>query len=111
MKKIQTKSRKQTNSEEPEIIENSTTAENVLAWKELLSSKEARDFVATVFERSTVLFGQTHSSNIIQTLTNLSFMVGAFACIGALAYFKLVPEGTIGALAGIVIGYFFKKNG
>ena len=95
---------------EPEIIENSTTAENILAWKELLSSKEAKEFIAIVAEKSATLFGQTHSARIIQTLANLSFMLGAFACIGALGYFQLVPEGTIGALAGIVIGYFFKKN-
>jgi len=101
----------QNNPEETEVIEDSTTAENILAWKELLSSKEAKEFVASVFEKSTTLFGQTHSARIIQTLSNLALMVAAFACVGTLAYFKLVPEGTTGALVGMIVGFFFRKNG
>ncbi len=101
----------ETPENEEEVIEDSTTAENILAWKELLSSKEAKDFVASVLDKSTELFGQTRSSKIIQILANLAYMVVAFGAVGALAYFKLVPEGTTGALVGIIIGYFFKKNG
>jgi len=97
--------------DDDEIIEDSTTAENILAWKELLSSKEAKDFVNTVLDKSTALFGQTPSAKVIQTVANITLMVVAFGCVGALGYFKLVPEGTIGVLAGIIIGYFFKKNG
>lgn len=99
------------NQEEPEIIEDSTTAENILAWKELLGSKEAKEFVASSLEKATELFGQTRSAKIIQTVSNIAYMLVAFGCVGALAYFKLVPEGTTGALVGIIIGYFFKKNG
>jgi hypothetical protein len=97
--------------EDTEIIEDSTTAENIRAWKELLSSSEAREFVKSVLEKSTGLFGQTPSVKIVQTISNLVLMLAAFGCVGAMAYLKLVPDGTSGALAGIIIGYFFRKNG
>ena len=58
-----------------EIIEDSTTAENILAWKELLSSKEAKDFVNTVLDKSTVLFGQTPSAKAIQTAANIALLI------------------------------------
>lgn len=95
-----------------EIVEdNSTTAENILAWKELLSSKEARDFVDSVLSKSTILLGQTPGARALQTILSIFFMIVAFGCVGALAYLKLVPEGTTGVLAGIIIGFFFKRNG
>ncbi len=96
--------------EEDEIISDSTTAENLTAWKELLSSPEAKDFVSLFMEKATVLFGQTTSSKIINTTTNIFLLVVAFACIGSLSYLKLIPEGTTGVLSGIIIGYFFKKG-
>lgn len=92
------------------IEENSTTAENITAWKELLSSPEAKEFVNSVLEKAAVLFGQTHGSKIIKTITNIALMMVAFGCIGYLAEHKLVSEGTTGVLAGIIIGYFFKKE-
>jgi len=100
-------------TEEPkeEIIEDSTTAENILAWKELLSSKEAKEFVDSLLRRSTQLFGQTYSAKIVNLCASVVLMLVAFVSIGALAYFKLIPEATTGVLAGIVIGYFFKRGG
>ena len=93
-----------------EITSDSTTAENLKAWKELLSSTEAKDFVASIMEKATVLFGQTSNAKILAVATNITLMLTAFFCVGTLAYYKLVPEGTTGVLAGIIIGYFFKKN-
>lgn len=100
-------------SEEPEdeLIEDSTTAENILAWKELLSSKEAKEFIDALLQRSTQLFGQTHSAKIINLCASVVLMIVAFISIGTLAYLKLIPDATTGVLAGIVIGYFFKRGG
>lgn len=93
-----------------ELVNDSTTAENIKAWKELMSSNEAKEFMASFMEKAIILFGQTPGSKIVNTITNVSLMVVAFICVGTLAYYKLVPEGTTGVLAGIIIGYFFKKN-
>lgn len=92
------------------IVEDSTTAENIQAWKELLSSSEAKEFAESFLDKCTVLFGQTPSQKWVALVSQLSFMVVAFLAIGALAYTKLIPEGTTGVLAGIIIGYFFKRN-
>ncbi len=81
----------------------STIAENILALKDFFSSEEMKIFVNGIIET----YKKSSRSNI---LMNISFMVAAFACIGVLAYCELVPEGTTGVLAGIIIGYFFKKN-
>lgn len=96
--------------EDKEVVKDLTTAENLMAWKTLLSSTEAKDFVLSVMEGATVLFGQTASSKLINAITNLVLLVTAFICVGVLAYLKLVPDGTTGVLAGIIIGYFFKKS-
>lgn len=93
-----------------EVIEDSTTAENIHAWRELLSSREAKDFIDTLLDKSTVLLGQNPTARITQTVLGMLFMMIAFGCVGALGYLKLVPEGTTGVLAGIIIGYFFKRH-
>jgi len=92
------------------IKQESTYADNILAWKELLGSNESKDFCTSLLESAAELFGQTKSAKIIQTISNIAFMVSAFVCVGLLSYYKLVPEGTTGVLSGIIIGYFFKKN-
>lgn len=94
-----------------EIIEDSTTAENILAWKELLSSKEAKEFIDVLLDRSAQLFGQTHSAKVVNLCASVVLMLVAFVSIGVFAYLKLIPEATTGVLAGIVIGYFFKRGG
>ncbi len=100
------------NENEDDVIEeDSTTAENIHAWRELLSSEEAKNFVDSFMEKAAVIFGRTKSAMVIQTITNIALMITAFFCVGVLAYLKLVPEGTTGVLSGIIIGYFFKKNG
>ncbi len=81
----------------------STVAENILALKEFFSSEEIKIFVNGI-----MLVHKEYSWK--NTIINMVFMIAAFACIGLLAYFKLVAEGTTGVLAGIIIGYFFKKN-
>jgi hypothetical protein len=88
----------------------STQAENILAWKEILSSSESKDFCASILKGSAELFGQTKDAKIIQTLSNIILMVVAFVCVGFLSFYELVPKGTTGVLSGIIIGYFFKKN-
>ena len=89
---------------------NSTTAENLKEWKELLSSLEAKEFVNSILERLAIMFGKTSGAVTLNIIGNLLLMITAFGCVGLLAYFKLVPDGTTGVLAGIIIGYFFKKN-
>ena len=97
--------------EKKEIITSeSTKAENLRAWKELLSSEEAKGFVSEVLEKSGILFGQTPKAKLINTFTNIALMVAAFVCVGVLGIYELAPEGTVGILAGIIIGYFFKKS-
>lgn len=93
-----------------EITEDSTTAENIRAWKELLSSKESKEFVDSVLQRATVLFGQTQSAKLTNLVTSAALMLVAFGSIGTFAYLKLIPDSTTGVLAGIVIGYFFKRR-
>ena len=93
-----------------EVVEDSTTAENIHAWRELISSKEAKEFVTTAIKELAVLFGQTAEMKRLNVYTNILVMSVAFACIGLLGYHKLISEGTTGALAGMIVGYFFKKN-
>lgn len=97
-------------SKDIEIHNTSTKAENLRAWKELMSSNEAKEFISIVLEKSTVLFGQTSTARFTNTISNILLMVIAFLCVGALGFLGLVPEGTTGVLAGIIIGYFFKRN-
>jgi hypothetical protein len=93
-----------------EVIEDSTTAENIHAWKELMSSPEAKNFVSATIKELTVLFGQTPGSKILNLTSTLLLMIVSFSCIGLLGYYDLVTDGTTGALAGMIIGYFFKKG-
>jgi hypothetical protein len=88
----------------------STYAENVRAWKELMSSAEARQFVETFFEKASALFGQTGKSIGAKTISSMSLMVTAFFCVGFFSWQGWVNEGTTGVLSGIIIGYFFKKQ-
>jgi hypothetical protein len=96
--------------ETPIVERQSTKAEEILAWKELLSSSEAKEFTAQALEGAAKFFGQTKSAKALQASINILMMLTAFVCIGALALKDLVPPGTTGVLAGIIIGYFFKKN-
>lgn len=91
-------------------IEDSTTAENIRAWKELLSSSEAKEFVASTMKELAILSGQTTGSKVLNLTGTLLTMTVAFICIGLLGYYDLVTDGTTGALAGMIIGYFFKKS-
>lgn len=93
-----------------EIPRTSTTAENLEALKSLLSCNEAKESVAEFITKATTLFGQTKEQKIYQTLSHIFLMVSAFICIGILGYLELLSDGTIGVLAGIIIGYFFKKE-
>ncbi len=88
----------------------STQAENILAWKEILSSSESKDFCASILKGSAEFLEQTKSVKTTQIFLNITLMLAAFLCIGLLSFYKLVPEGTTGVLSGIIIGYFFKKN-
>ena len=63
-----------------------------------------------MLEKGAILFGQTKWQKIISTLADLAMMSVAFLCIGLLGWFHLVSDGTTGALAGMIVGYFFKKN-
>ncbi|MFP1681581.1 hypothetical protein ACLD0W_03665 [Alloalcanivorax sp. C16-1] len=99
-----------TDEPEEDVVEDSTTADNILAWKELLSSKEAKEFIDALLQRSAQLFGQTHTAKIINLCASVLLMIVAFISIGGLAYLNLIPDATTGVLSGIVIGYFFKRG-
>ncbi len=86
------------------------TVEIIYAVKELLSSKEAKESVDSWLEKTAKLFGQTAGSKLLVTFSSIAMMSIAFLCIGALGWFHLVSDGTTGALAGMIVGYFFKKN-
>lgn len=103
-------SKKVLQQDDDEVLEDSTTAENILAYKELLSSKEAKEFVSVLMEKSVILFGQTHGAKILNFTASFLLMISAFFAIGLLAWLKLIPESTTGVLAGIIIGYFFKEK-
>ncbi len=89
--------------EEAEKENKSTMAENILALKDFFAEKEVKASLIGIVET----YKKSSQSN---ALINIFFMIAAFVCIGALAYCELMPKGTTGVLAGIIIGYFFKKN-
>lgn len=78
--------------------------------KALLSSKEVKDSVISILAISADLYGHSPKAKKTQAMLNILLMVFAFGCVGTLAFLRLVPDGTTGVLAGIIIGYFFKKN-
>lgn len=79
------------------------TKDNIIELIKTATSEEVKIFFTGIMDASK----KSSRSNI---RINIAFMVLAFACIGMLAYLKLMPEGTTGVLAGIIIGHFFKKN-
>ncbi len=89
--------------EKAEKENKSTMAENILALKDFFAEEEVKASLAWIVET----YKKSSQSNV---LINICFMIAAFVCIGALAYYELMPKGTTGVLAGIIIGYFFKKN-
>lgn len=95
-------------AQEPE--QNSDPAELVRAWKELLSSEEAANCIDKVMGRLAVLMGKTPKTMNTENAWNLAFLLMAFTGVGVFAYLDLVPDGTTGVLAGIIIGYFFKRD-
>lgn len=98
-------------NEEVEPIENqSTKAENLRAWKELLSSPEVNDTIETIFEKLSTMFGRSPEAIKVSFYTDIGRMITAFIGIGTLAGFDLIADGTAGALVGIIIGYFFKRD-
>ena len=94
---------------EDEKAVKSTTAENLVAIKEIMVSSEAKEFTNDFFARLSVLFGATRTDKLINVGSSLLLMIVAFGFVGAFAYYKLIPDGTAGVLSGIIVGYFFKK--
>ncbi|MGE4157693.1 MAG: hypothetical protein AB7F75_01195 [Planctomycetota bacterium] len=98
-------------SEKNERTTNSTTADNLTAWLELMRNAEVKAFMESFLKHAANLFGNTPEARKAKYWHNGIMLILSFACIGTLAYMNLISDGTTGVLAGIIVGYYFKKDG